>query len=366
MNVNLKNLKMREKYLNWLAGAKGFSPATIDAVERAIARWDRFAGHDDYTKFNQKAATRFKEHLLEEGRRKGHDSSTAAYHTMRHLKTFFTWLVTQPGYKSRINPDSISYLSLDRKKVREIVTPKPQSFPSLAHVKALVDSIEVHDEIDLRDKAQISFLLLSGMRVEAITTLPLGAVDKTTLEIRQLPQLGVRTKFGKPMITRLCEFDGDLLAQVLKWIDYLEKVKMFSPTDPLFPRSLVVQHPDTLSYVSTEVEKRSWSGTGAIRQIIADRSAKAGLPYFKPHAFRQAASHLSLDACRSPEEIRAVSQNLGHENIGTTIMNYGKLDQFRVAEIIKNMDFSAKRDDGISEVEMKALENLMRKVHKSS
>ncbi|HKZ41094.1 MAG TPA: hypothetical protein VJ044_09030, partial [Candidatus Hodarchaeales archaeon] len=36
-----------------------------------------------------------------------------------------------------------------------------------------------------------------------------------------------------------------------------------------------------------------------------------------------------------------VSQNLGHENIGTTLTTYGTLDQFRVADVIKGIDFSA-------------------------
>lgn len=366
MNANLKNEKVKERYLNWLRGAKGFSESTIVAIERALADWDDSARHEDYAKFNQRKAEGFKDTLLQAGNTAGRRSMVTPYHTLRHVKSFFQWLATQQGYKSRISIDSISYLSLDRKKVREITAPKHQAYPSLDYVRKLAGSIEIRTEMDLRDRAMISILLLSGMRDKAVATLPIGALSKKTLEIRQLPQFGVETKFGKPMITYLWKFDELLLKYVLDWVEYLERVKLFGSTEPMFPRSKVIQNLESLSYESNEVDNKFWSGTGAIRQILRERAMVAGLAYFKPHSFRHAASRLALSYCRTPEEIRAVSQNLGHEDVGTTIMTYGKLDQDRVAAVVSGMDFSNRGEDGISDSEAKALESLIRKIRKST
>jgi hypothetical protein len=48
----------------------------------------------------------------------------------------------------------------------------------LEYVRRLVDSIVVSNEIDQRDRAMISFTLLSGMRDQAIASLPLGCFDE--------------------------------------------------------------------------------------------------------------------------------------------------------------------------------------------
>lgn len=103
----------------------------------------------------------------------------------------------------------------------------------------------------------------------------------------------------------------------------------------------MVQPPDGLTFECCEVEPVFWKSTNPIRQILKDRSERANLPYYHPHSFRHAAIVLSLRRCRNAEEIKAVSQNFGHENIGTTLLTYGKLDNYRVNEIIDKVDFSA-------------------------
>jgi len=93
--------------------------------------------------------------------------------------------------------------------------------------------------------------------------------------------------------------------------------------------------------LSREVEPVYWRGTGSIRMILISRSAKAGLEYYHPHSFRHTAVSLAMKHCRNAEEIKAVSQNFGHEHVGTTMMIYGTLDRFRVGEVIQGIDFSA-------------------------
>jgi hypothetical protein len=39
--------------------------------------------------------------------------------------------------------------------------------------------------------------------------------------------------------------------------------------------------------------------------------------------------------CRTPEEMKAWSQNLGHEQMLTTFTSYGRIEEHRQGEIIK-------------------------------
>ena len=48
--------------------------------------------------------------------------------------------------------------------------------------------------------------------------------------------------------------------------------------------------------------------------------------------------------CNTPEEIKAISMNLGHENVSTTIDDYGRISPERQGEIIKKM--RKKKDEG--------------------
>lgn len=138
--------------------------------------------------------------------------------------------------------------------------------------------------------------------------------------------------------------DERLTNWVLEWVDYLVKEKFFGPTDPLFPLSKVEHDDGSLSFVSREVEPKFWKSTNPIRNILKRRAEAAGLEYYRPHSFRHAAIRLALRRCHNAEEVRAISQNFGHENIGTTLLTYGKLDDDRVDEIVGSIDFSMQPD----------------------
>ena len=80
---------------------------------------------------------------------------------------------------------------------------------------------------------------------------------------------------------------------------------------------------------------KHWSSAGPIRAIFKGAFAAAGLPYFNPHSFRKTLALLGGQICKSPEEYKAWSQNLGHENVLTTFSSYGDVARHRQAEIIR-------------------------------
>jgi len=351
---NLKNERVKRKFIRWLREADGCCEATIGNIEKAVLIYEGFTKSADFGSYSPDKAIEFKKYLKKRESR-GKPISISTYYTyLRHLRKFFTWLAWQPGYKSKIPHDSIDYLKIKEKEERMATQTTPRNYPSLEYVLNLANSIDINSEIDQRDRALVSFTLLSGMRDEAIVTLPLDCFNEENLIINQNPRAGVKTKFSKYILSSLFRFDERLIKYVIDWVKYL-KGKGFGSADPLFPRSKNRRSNENLSFESaTEIEPIFWQGTGRIREIFKRRSQAAGLPYFPPHTFRHLAVDLALKHCQTGEEIKAVSQNFGHEHIATTLSSYANYGSARLTEILKSINFTGKQpiqdDDKIEKI----------------
>lgn len=352
--LNIKNEHIKRRFLRWVTSAGRCCQATADNIEKAILLYEDFTKQADFATFNATKATAFKE-LLKKRDYKGKPISLVTYHTyLRHLQKFFGWLSWQAGYKSKITPDIIDYLRISEKEERIATQYTPRNFPPLEYVIKLAGSIKINSEVDLRDRALIAFTLLSGMRDKAIVTLPLGCFNEQSSRIEQNPRKGVETKFSKYIPSTLFNFDDTLLSYITDWVKHI-KVKGFGSQDPLFPRSKAEQGENNLSFEQAkEVEPVYWQGTGRIREIFKNRSAKAELPYYPPHTFRHLAVDLALKHCKTGDQIKAISQNFGHEHIATTLSAYANYMPDKLSEIINSIDFSGKpaksKDDKLEEI----------------
>jgi integrase len=162
------------------------------------------------------------------------------------------------------------------------------------------------------------------------------------------------------MSTTLFVFDKKLFDYVVEWVKLL-KSKGYSSQAPLFPRAKADKGKDALSFeTASEVEPEFWQGTGRIREIFKKRSQEAELPYFPPHTFRHLAVHLAFKSCKNGEEMKAISQNFGHEHIATTLSSYANYHPQRIADIIKNMDFSGKPKETLVD----QVKELIKKIEK--
>jgi len=85
------------------------------------------------------------------------------------------------------------------------------------------------------------------------------------------------------------------------------------------------------------LDRKHWSTATPIRSIFRDAFVSAGLDYFNPHSFRNTLVRLGETTCKTPEEFKAWSQNLGHEKVMTTFLNYGEVAYQRQGEIIKGL-----------------------------
>lgn len=346
MKINARNERLKRGFFRWMKNAAGCCDSTVNAAEKSILLYQEFTGNEDLGLYGPDKAIEFKKWL---GKRTFRDRpiSPVTYHGyLKGLKKFFGWLCWEPGYKKRINPSVVEYLKPTDKEDRMAAQAVPRNYPSLEYVVKLAGSIEVKTEVDQRDRALVSFALISGMRDNAIVSLPLGCVDESALVVLQNPLKGVGTKFSKLIPTTIFPFDQGLMENVLAWIKHL-KDKGFGSQDPLFPRSKMDQGKDGMSFeVSSTVEPVFWRGTGRVREIFKKRSHAVGLPYFPPHTFRHLAVDLALKSCRNGEEIKAISQNFGHEHVATTMSAYANYPPDRLSQIIKGMGFGNKVKEG--------------------
>jgi integrase/recombinase XerD len=303
--------------------------------------WDEATDFACYKGFCQRKAIQFKECLQKRSGTGTRLSLATIANHLRQVRQFFAWLSGQAGYKSRITADSISYLSLNRKEQQMVRNRGPVDYPSIPYVKRLVESISLDSEIGRRDRALVSFLLLTGMRDQAVVSLPIGCFDPENLTVDQDPSRGVKTKFSKRIVTRLMVFDRLLLIEIQSWYEHLVNQRLLGAGDPLFPRTRVVQDTSALSFVSAGVEPVFWQTAGPVREILRQRASSAGLQYYKPHSFRHACAQHGIRSCQSPEQVKALSQNLGHEDVATTLTSYGTLDPYRVRDVVESIPFES-------------------------
>lgn len=337
--INAANERIKRDYLRYLKEAKGKSEATLDMVRKALARFEESTGAKDFKTFRREQATAFKERLGEtEAIRTGETLSAATRTaTLNAVREFFVWLAWRPGFKSRLHLDHIEYLNPSRKDAATAKAPKLRAYPSLEQIRAAIASMPAETVVDRRNRALVAFTILTGMRDKAIVSLSLRHVDLDGARpvVHQDPD-SVDTKFAKAITTYFYKLGDDLDGIVLDWIGELRDVHLFGPTDPLFPRTKIAQD-ENWSFVASGIERVHWSKASPVRDIFRHAFTSAGLPYFPPHSFRHTLGHLAQDRCATAEQLKAWSQNLGHENLATTLNSYGKIDPHRQGEVIAAM-----------------------------
>jgi integrase/recombinase XerC len=123
---------------------------------------------------------------------------------------------------------------------------------------------------------------------------------------------------------------------VSDWVSYLRYEKLWGNDDPIFPSTHIAVGPSR-QFEAAGIAQFHWSTANPIRKIFQDAFSNAGLPYFNPHSFRNTLVQLGQEVCKTPEQFKAWSQNLGHEKVLTTFLSYGEVACHRQGEIIREL-----------------------------
>jgi integrase len=221
-NYNSANERFKRQYFAYLADALGHIEQTIDAVAKAIARFEAYTRYKAFKTFHIEQAKAFKRDLAEQrGERTGKLLSKATlYTTLTALKRFFVWLAAQPGYKSRLSYSDAEYFNLSAKETRIAKATRPARVPTLEQIRHVIQFMPTTTEIERRDRALIAFTILTGARDGAIASFKLRHVDITAGKIDQDAR-DVRTKFSKSFVTAFFPVGEDIRAVVTDWVTCL-------------------------------------------------------------------------------------------------------------------------------------------------
>ena len=354
---NAQNERIKRKYFAYLKEAHRYSEPSVDAAAKALSRFEEYNRFRDFKAFHFEQAVAFKRHLAEATAvRSGERLSKATLHaTLTQLRKFFFWLPDQPGYKGLSYSDA-DYFNLSEKDTRIATAHREQPSPTLEQVKHVLQTMPAAKEIDLRNRALVAFVLLTGARDSAIASMKLKHIDLALRSVFQDAR-DVKTKFSKTFTTFFFPVGDEVAVVFVDWVEYLLKEKLWGGEDPLFSATAIGVG-ENQRFEVVGLDRKHWSNATPIRAIFRQAFEGAGLPYFNPHSLRKTLARLGEQTCKTPEEFKAWSQNLGHEGVLTTFTSYGAVRPDRQGEIIRRLAERCDRPD--DEEALRALELVSR------
>jgi integrase len=334
---NEANERVKRDYFAYLKEAQRYSEHSIDAVAMALGRFETYTKKRDFKSFHREQAIAFKRNLVEQSSRRGTGklSKSTVVSTLTALRKFFFWLAGQPGFKSQFSYSESDYFNPSDRDIQIARGQRPRAVPSLELIQYALRAMPSVTAVQRRDRALLSFILLTGCRDKAAVTVKLKHISlkerMVLLDARE-----VDTKFAKTITTYFFPVGDEPFNHLVDWISELSSTHLWGPDDPLFPATRVAPGTDTL-FGPDGLERRHWSNADPVRRIFKAAFAGAGLPYYNPHSFRNTLARLGQERCRTPEEMKAWSQNLGHEQMMTTFTSYGRVEDYRQGEIINGL-----------------------------
>ncbi|MFT6908346.1 MAG: integrase/recombinase XerD, partial [Oleiphilaceae bacterium] len=209
---------------------------------------------------------------------------------------------------------------------------------NVATIEQIMQTLEVmpcSTEIEMRDRALVAFVILTGARDGAVASVKIKHIDIADQSFYQDAR-EVNTKFSKTFTTYFFPV-GELPSNILtEWIEYLIKDLGYEENDPLFPKTKL-GHNKNQQFEVVGLLKDHWSNANTIRKVFKQAFDAAGLPNFNPHSFRNTLVRLGENLCRTPEEFKAWSQNLGHESVLTSFYSYGDVPDYKQAELLRKL-----------------------------
>ena len=222
LKINSNNEKIKRQYEKFLKHHRRYSEKTIDKNMLSINLFEEFFNYEDFSKINDETGVKYVEHL--KNRKKSSNGEIIKLSTVKshliYLRNFFHWLAMQPGFKRKIKIDYIYYFYLSKKEETMAKPSKRTDYPSFETIMDVIAKIP-DDEIGKRDKALMSFALLSAGRNAAIVSLPIECFNINDLMVDFNAQKGVLVKNSKSYLTFLFRFEDKLIEYVKIWYNYL-------------------------------------------------------------------------------------------------------------------------------------------------
>lgn len=296
-----------EKYLKYIINTKNYSKYTSESYKRDISRFISFIqseGIDDFKDIDKNVIYNYLD-AFRDGKLSEVKPSNATYsRNMSALRSFFKYL-NEHAYLD-YNPKNILKNAKVSRHLPDVLT--------FNQVLRLLDSYDLDNQIELRDRTIIETIYACGLRVSEVTSLNINDLNQDELYLRVI---------GKGNKERMIPYYPRLRNLIKRYIlEYRNDFKL--DEEALF-----------INQRGKRLSNRS------IQNIIESGALKAGLEAnVHPHTLRHSfATHL-LD---NGADLRVVQELLGHENLSTT-QNYTHLTIKRLKDAVDSAHPHSKKN----------------------
>ena len=326
--LNVENEKLKEEYEQYLLHLRlpKLKQSTVDDKLSSIYFFDELINHKvSYKDFTSDLGIQFYENL------KSKDISlTTVFGHLSNLKEFLEWVFINKRVKNAKRKLETLTVLIPKEEDKRLANRNAfVEYPTLEEFEKIL-SFNEETVIDKRDKAILVFLYISCARIGAVSTTTLDLIDIEKMIYHQDPLEGVSTKRQKHIITKLLPFDERYYCILRDWVNYLIIEQAFGDIVPLFPKIRQYR-------VGIEVYKKFMDGESEYNKMLEKRCSQAGCSKYHPHAFRHFGISQALKYVRTGTQLKALSQNVGHEEICTILEQYAKMKPDIYTELLDRM-----------------------------
>ena len=333
---NPKNARLKLDWIDELEIRKADS--TIDQRLAALAQYEAATGWADFAAIDRDKVKAYLEALRQTPTRMRTKQAK-----VRHVRGFFDWMIADERLRPKKVRKALLSLRLTDKETRAGNAVKTVNHATVAQILDTIQSMPKTNAVERRNRALLAFTLLSGARDGAIVTMKVKHVLWAEREVQQDPN-EVATKASKMIQTWFFPVGDEIKAEVGDYLSYLKDELGFGPNDPLFPSTRVGQD-DLDRFAPIGLTKDHWASAAPMRKVFKDAFTANGMRYYNPHSFRNTLTALAYELGLGPMEMKAWSQNLGHEKLDTTYNSYGNLDANAQRRAMMNIGQNPKGDE---------------------
>jgi len=289
MQTSYKEDSNLRSFLNYLFVDKGLSNNTVKAYEADISSFFQWLDNEDlkYKNLQEDHINQYISFLFQRKMR-----SSSVNRKISSIKSFYIFLVKRNFLKNS--------------PLNDLVTPKQEKYlpesMSEAEVDKLLNSPDVSNKIENRDKAMIEMLYATGMRISELVNLKITDVDMKRCVVKV---------FGKGSKERLVPFGETALDSLRSYLNEREQ----SSSKEIF-----------LSNRGKKMTRVAfWQRVKVY--LIRENLKNSISPHTLRHAF---ATHL----LNRGADLRSVQLLLGHSDLSTTQI-YTHIAKQRLSDVLK-------------------------------
>ena len=289
MQTSNKEDSNLRSFLNYLLVDKGLSNNTVKAYEADISCFFQWLDNEDlkYKNLQEDHINQYISFLFQRKMR-----SSSVNRKISSIKSFYIFLVKRNFVKNS--------------PLNDLVTPKQEKYlpesMSEAEVDKLLNSPDVSNKIENRDKAMIEMLYATGMRISELVNLKMTDVDMKRCVVKV---------FGKGSKERLVPFGETALDSLRSYLNEREQ----SSSKEIF-----------LSNRGKKMTRVAfWQRVKVY--LIRENLKNSISPHTLRHAF---ATHL----LNRGADLRSVQLLLGHSDLSTTQI-YTHIAKQRLSDVLK-------------------------------